>query len=127
MVRIRSDIGPRAPQQDGAAIEYLLVEQLAATIPELADRRCVQYAVPATGIVLAPLVRLRIVEKQGQAFPVTVGTICIDLLQLAAAIPDFADSHCAILQARDVRLPGSEVEIEIVLPIPFRGCHACRS
>src|SRR4051812_9322878 len=70
---------------------------------------------------------LRVVEEERQTFPVTLRSIRLDFLQLCASTPDLSHRHCAvdlhgflgcgerIRNARDLRAPRAEVEIEIVL------------
>src|SRR5712671_1542605 len=111
-------------------VELLAVE-LAAPVLEIADGRLVHRAVAAVGEVHTPLVRQGVVEEQGHAFEMTARPVCLDRLDLGFAIPDLVDHHAAVqfgpvagtaermLQAADMSLPATEVEIEIVLPVPL--------
>jgi hypothetical protein len=49
------DVRPDHPNQDGSAIEWLLIEKLAAPILELADGGHAQGTAAAAGKILAPL------------------------------------------------------------------------
>ena len=54
-MRIRSDVRPDHSNQDGSAIEWLLIEKLAAPILELAGGGHTQGTAAAVGKILAPL------------------------------------------------------------------------
>jgi hypothetical protein len=77
-------------------MEGVLREELAAPVFEPADQGRRQDADLAVGERLAPLMCRGIVKKQGSAFPVTVGTVSLNLLQLSAAIPDLPYGHGSI-------------------------------
>src|SRR5579864_6077669 len=110
-------------------VELLAVE-LTAPVLELADARLVHRAIAAAGEIHTPLVRPRVVQEQGHAFEMTARPVRLDLLDLCFAIPDLVDHHGAVqlgpvvgaaermLQAADMSFPTTEVEIEIVLPVP---------
>ena len=130
MMRVRCDIRPDHSDQDRATIECLLIEKLSAPILELTNHRWVQDTDTTVGKILCPLMRLRIVKKQGQPLTMARRTIRLDLLHLCVATPKFADRNRAIKfhpvvragermqQAADMRFPGTDIEIEIVLPVP---------
>src|SRR5262249_60286783 len=111
---------------------FLIVE-LPASILELADGGLAQRSVVAVGVVQAPLPGLRIVETQGQNLEVTGRPIGLELDEIGAAVPDLPDHGRALvleprrgpgqgaLEAAEARLPGADLEIEIVLPVPRRG------
>jgi hypothetical protein len=75
VARIRSDAGYNKSNKDGSVIECFLIEKLAASIFELADRGLAQSAAVTVGKIEAPLVGLRIVQAQGESFDVTFGAI----------------------------------------------------
>ena len=133
-MRISSDVRPRGAHQDSPVIKRILTEEFPAPVLECADERFAERTILAGSKCLAPLMGLRIVEKQGQAFPMTRWTIRLDLFQVGATIPDFSLGFGAfhldpargtaegMLQARDVGLPRTYTEVEIVLTIPHYGC-----
>jgi hypothetical protein len=88
MMGVGCDIRPDCSNQDGPTLTGLLREELSASVLERADQGHRQDAGLAVGERLASLVRLGIVKKQGQAFPVAVGAVGFDLLQLGTAVPD---------------------------------------
>ena len=90
MVGIRGDIRPRSSYQDRPAVEAVLGEEFPAPVLELADQGRYHDSTLAAGERLTPLMRVGIVKKQGQPFPVAFWTVSFDFLQLGAAIPDFA-------------------------------------
>jgi hypothetical protein len=77
---------------------------------------------------------LGIVEKQGQTFEVTGRAIGLDLLELRTAIPNLLDDDGSLefdpgvralermLEALYVSVPSTNVEVEIVLPVPGFRC-----
>src|SRR5579863_846135 len=79
--------------------------------------------------------RLGIVEKQSQAFPVAIGTVRLDLLHLGAAIPDLPHGDGSIQRhgvgrtrqwvedAFDLGFPYPDIEIEIMLTVARRDCR----
>src|SRR5258708_4458984 len=56
MARIRSDVRNNKSNKDGSAIQCFLVEKLATSIPEVADRGLAQGTAVAVGKIEAPLV-----------------------------------------------------------------------
>ena len=89
MGRIRGHVRPNKSNQDNFAVDFVLRVELAASILEFADLRRIQNSDLAVGPIEAPLVSLRIVETQRQAFDVPGnGTIGFELLQLSATIPN---------------------------------------
>jgi len=73
VARIRRDIGDDEADQDGAAVERFLVEEIAPSILELADGRYAQDAGPAAGDIQVPLMRLGIVQAKRQKLEVSAG------------------------------------------------------
>ena len=128
--RIRSDVRDDKSHEDGTAIKRFLVEKLAASILEFADRRLTQGTVFTVGEIEAPLVRLRVVESQVQTFEMTDRAIDTSSTKVGSAIPHLADdgspvildpgggSSYGMLEARDVSFPGTpDFEVEIVLAV----------
>jgi hypothetical protein len=130
VVGIWSNVRPDESNKDSPPVERFLVEEFATAVLELADLRLIHYTHCAVDKVLTPLMRLRIIEEQCEAFEMSGRTIGLDLLQLRAAIPNLPDVHRSIqihpvvgarkwmLEAADMGLPCPYVEIEIVLPVP---------
>ncbi|MDF2433480.1 MAG: hypothetical protein JWP44_3111 [Mucilaginibacter sp.] len=87
MVGILSNVRPDESNQDSPPVERFLVEELATAVLELADLRLIHYTRAADSKVLSPLMRLRTIKKQCEAFKMSGRTIGLDLLQLRAAIP----------------------------------------
>src|SRR5580698_3152669 len=65
-VRIWRDVRPNGPDQDGFAIERVLTEEFATAVFEFPNFRVAERTVLAGSEGLAPLMSLRVVEKQGQ-------------------------------------------------------------
>src|SRR5262249_11125111 len=130
--RVRRDVGDHEAHEDGAAVERLLVVELAAAVLERADRRRAQGAGPDVGEVEAPLPRLGVVEPQADAFEVTGRPVGDQLHEVGPAVRDGPDDGRALVldpgrragerldEALQVRLPDTDVEIEVVLPVPKR-------
>src|SRR5207302_10689414 len=126
VVRIRRDVRKDLAHEDGPPLEALLIEELAAAVPELTHRRRAQRALLAVRPTEAPLVGLRVVEAQRQTFDVTPPSVDFDLLQLGAAVPDLADAdrpmprdpgggaRQRMFETPDVGLPAADVEVESV-------------
>src|SRR6266568_4528972 len=93
----RSHVRPDEPNQYRSAIECLLIEKFTASILKFADRRLPQNIILAVGPVQTPLVRLGIVETQGQAFDVASSAIGLEFLDFGAAIPDLS-GHCSAVK-----------------------------
>src|SRR5215469_14241835 len=137
-MRIRLNVRPDSPNQNGAVVEGVLAVELSPAVPEFANERLCQFAEPAVGEELAPLMCLRVVEKESEALPVTVRSVSLDLFQERAPVPDLVHRDGAVEldrlsvsrqrvgDALDMGVPHAEVEIEIVLPIVLRDLH-CRS
>ena len=83
---------------------------------------------------LAPLVRFRVVEKQRKTFPMSLGTVRLDLLEECATVPHLARRHRPIQldkvrlagerieHAPDVGMPDADIEIKIVLAVSWSVC-----
>src|SRR6266849_4312763 len=97
MARIRSDVRYDKSNIDGSTTKCFLVEKLAASILELADRGLAQGTVVAVGKIEAPLVGLGIVEMQVQTFEVPFRAIGLEFYQIGAAIPDLADDGSTLI------------------------------
>jgi len=89
--RIRSDIRHDKSNVDGSAIQWFLIEKLAASILEPADRGLSHGSVVAVRKIEAPLVGLGIVQTQAQTFEMTSWAFGCELQQIGAAIPHLAD------------------------------------
>jgi hypothetical protein len=127
-MRVRSDAGPDASNQNSPAMVRLLRIKLAAAVFEFSDRRHAHGAVVAACEILAPLVGFRIVQKQSQTFEVTPRAIGLNLLQLSAAIPNFPNHDSAVEfdprgacsrlpEVSNVSLPSAKIEVK------NRGSH----
>ena len=75
MVGIRGDIRPRSSYQDRPAVEAVLGEEFPAPVLELSDQGRCHDATLAIGERLTPLMRLGIVKKQTQSFPMAVWAV----------------------------------------------------
>ena len=71
-------------------------QKLAASIFELADRRLTQSAAIAARKIQAPLMGLRIIKTQRQAFDVTCRAIDLQFDQIGAALPNLSDYGSAL-------------------------------
>src|SRR5438477_8627829 len=127
--RVRRDVGDQEAHVDGPAIERLLVIELTAPVLELAGHRLTHGARADVREIEAPLAGFGIVESQAHAFEMAGRPIGHELHQIGPAVRDAAHRARAVvldpglgagqgmLQARQVRLPGADLEIEIVLPV----------
>src|SRR6185436_2974779 len=88
--RALGDVGDDEPDEDRAAVERLLRVELAAAVPELADRRRREQAVAGVREVETPLPRLRVVETQAESFEMAVRSVRAELHEIPAAVPDLA-------------------------------------
>jgi hypothetical protein len=79
-VRIARDVTPDTSHHDRPAIERVLVEELASPVLKRADQGRIHNAHLAIDKDLTPLIRLRVVEKQSQCFPVAFRTFGLDFL-----------------------------------------------
>src|ERR1700683_5800929 len=95
MGRIRRGIRPSKSKKNGVAINRILGEKLAASVLEFADLGRIQDANLPVGPIESPLVGLRIVYAQGQAFDVAGWAIELDRIQ-ACAIPNLAADAGAV-------------------------------
>ena len=87
--RTRGHVRPNKSNQDNFAVNRILGEKLAASILEFADLGWIQDAILAVGPIEPPLVGLRIVQPESQAFDVARSrTINLDRVQLSAAVPN---------------------------------------
>src|SRR6185437_8666922 len=68
--RIRGDVKETVSRENRSAIEYFLIVEFAAPILEFAYHRLFQRT-PTTGPIQTPLMRVRIVQSEAQAFDVT--------------------------------------------------------
>ncbi len=126
---IRFDVGNDKADQDRPSVKGFLVIKFAATILERADGRRTHAAGRAAGKVETPLVRLRIVEPQTQGLDVSSRAFHVELHEVRPPVPYFPDFgrspvfHPGIgmtqrmLETPKVRVPFSDLEIKIVLPV----------
>src|SRR6185369_66638 len=127
----RSDVGDDEADQDRPAVQQLLVEELAAPVLELSDRRLAQGPAAATGKIETPLMGFRVVEPQAESFDVTRRAVDDKLDQIGASVQNLADGGRAIVlhpggragegmhQALQVGFPGADLEVEIVLSVAW--------
>ena len=81
------DVGPEVANEDRSPIQGILAVELATPILEFADvGRAAHGTVFGVGPVEAPLMRLRIVEAQGQALNVTGGAVDFTLRSRTAVL-----------------------------------------
>ena len=71
-------VTPDSSHQDRPAIERILLEELGSPVLKRADQGRVNNAHLAIDKDLTPLMRLRVVEKQSQCFPVAFRTFGLD-------------------------------------------------
>ena len=107
-------------------MEGILGKEDALSLVEHADQRAGDDPLLAVDERLIPLVRLRVVKEEAQAFPMAVRTVGFDFLQFRTATPYVANADRAIQfdgrrrsrerikDAPDLSVPGTNVEIEIV-------------
>src|SRR5204863_10131480 len=91
--------------------------------------RCAQASVAAVGPIDAPLARFRVVHAQAQALEMRRRAADFEFPEIGAALPHFSDDGDAVKfnpgvragqrmqQASDVRFPGPELEIEVMLAV----------
>src|SRR5262249_47402914 len=119
--------------EDRAALEGVVRVELAAPVVERAHEGvAAERAVGAVDERLAPLVRLRVVEKQRQTLPVAFRSVDLDLLELGAAVPERAHDDEPVhldglgrlregmKEALDLRVPDTDVEVEVVPAVAKR-------
>src|SRR5512146_1315657 len=134
MRRARCDAGPDVAHQAVTPIVRVLGIELTDAVAELPDgRRPHQGPCFARGPVDAPLAGLRVVEAQGQSLDRPARPPHLHLLELGTAVPDLAGLRRAVeldppLRARQrvhqplhAKLPGAELEVEIMLSIVGAG------
>src|SRR5258708_14012737 len=96
---IRGAVRPNKSNQDGSAIgaRRFCVEKLPASVLEFADRRRPHGPALTGSPIEAPLVRLGIVQTEGQTFDVAGSrAIGFELLQLSAAIPNLSGAGSSV-------------------------------
>src|SRR6202041_332080 len=97
VARSRSDVRNNKSNKDGSGIECFLIEKLAASILELADRGLAHGTAVTVGKIEAPLMGLGIVETQRQTFDATRWAIDLELYQIGAPIPNLSDHSSALI------------------------------
>src|SRR6266487_331310 len=129
-IGVRRNVGEHIADENSAPAEVLLIEKLPAPVPELADRGHAQRSGGTVGKVQAPLMGLRIVEPQGEAFDAARGPIDDELHQIGLAVPHLSDDGCPVVrdprripaqrmtEASQLRSPGADLEVEIVTAVP---------
>jgi hypothetical protein len=128
------DIRYDKSNQNVLAIERLLVEELAASILELPNRRWAQIAAAATGEIETPLAGSSIVETQTYSFDAPCWAIDDELQQICLAIPDTSNNGSSFvlnpcgrtgqgaLEAPQVSAPSTNLKVEVVLSVsPLHG------
>src|SRR5580700_516280 len=143
MARSGSNVRPDISDKDIPAIKRLCIVKFAAAVFEFANCWDAQSTSLAAGVIKTPLVRLGVVKAERKVFDMTGGgAISFEFHQIGAAIPDLADDRSTVKinpgrgpsqwmqKSRSVRLPGTNLEIKIVLPVPFcepwlRFCFRC--
>jgi len=133
MAGVWRDVRNHEANENRPAVEHLLIEKLAASILELANRRRAHRTSAAVGEVEAPLMRFGIVEAQAQALEVPCRAIGHEFQQIRAAIPNRAHNRCAVvldprrgarqrvLKALQMSFPGPDFKFEIMLPVAWRA------
>src|SRR5262249_21652079 len=128
-MRVGGNIGPYAAHQNSAApIDFRAVE-LAAAVAETANGGRLGFAA-SIDVCLAPLARMRIVDEERGAFPMSARPVRLDLLQPGAAVPDGTSDLGAVQHLRmraavegvgnlnGVRVPGAPREVEVMRAVP---------
>src|SRR5262249_23202363 len=135
VTRGRSDVRDHEAHQDRFAIEGFLVDELAPAVLEATDRGYAQSTARAVGEIEAPLAGVRVVQAQGQGLDVTGRPVDVKLYEVGAAVPDFSHDGGAVVfdpvrgagqgmhEALQVRLPGADLEIEVMLTVPLGWRH----
>ena len=123
---LRRDVGPHSANQNGAALERILLNKFAPTIPEGTNQPRTDHACLATYERLAPLMRFRIEQEQRQPFPMAFRSISFNLFEGGPAAPYLSYSFGPVefergaligewvQKALDMRMPEAEAEIEVV-------------
>ncbi len=97
MRHTRGRVCPDKSNKNAFPIQRVLGVKLASSILELADLRYDHLAILAVGPIKTPLVRLRIVSAQGQAFDVAGCAISFELVQIRTPIPNFDAMTCTLI------------------------------
>lgn len=71
-VRVRLYVRPHASHHDGSSADRCLIIKLAAPVFEFTDCELRKGAIITVSEILAPLLRLRIIEKKCEPFDVTL-------------------------------------------------------
>jgi len=96
LVGVGGNVGPYSANENCLAFERVGGEDFGAAVFEFTDEGWAKVGGFAVDELLAPLVRLRVVEKETQTFPMAFGAVGFDLFKLRAATPDGAHGNGAI-------------------------------
>jgi len=119
--------------KDGPAVQRFLVVEFASAILEFANGGLTEGTVACVREIEAPLVRLRVIESQAQAFKVPLRAVHLKLHEIGNAAPDLADRRDAIAlhpsggpgqwmdQALEMGFPCADLKVEVMLAIS-QGC-----
>src|ERR1035438_5177038 len=125
-MRIGRDLRPHCPYEDRLFVKGIVLVQLAAAVMKLAHELPGQNCGLTVDERLTPLVRLRIVQKQRQSFPMSLRTVGLNLFQPRAPTPNqscrdravefdhVARSRERIERTAYVCMPHASAEIKIV-------------
>ena len=113
---IGGQVGPIKSNEDSLAIDGVLGEKLTVSILELADLRWIEDANFAVGPIESPLVGLRIVHAQGQAFDVAGWTADFDLVNTGAIVNLAADTGAVKFDPGVGTSQGIQAPLEVILP-----------
>jgi hypothetical protein len=120
------DVRDHEANQDRSPVEHLLIEELASSVVECADRRRVEHAGRGVREREAPLPRHRVVEPEVEPAKTSLRAVHLELDEIRAAAPDRMHRRHAFVRdpARRARqrigerlhrcLPAADLEIEIV-------------
>src|ERR1700682_311400 len=86
--RVRGNVRDDKSNENRSTIQIFLVEELAATVFELPDRRLAQCSKAAVGEIQAPLMGIRIEKAQRQSLDMPGRAIHLKLDQIRASAPD---------------------------------------
>src|SRR5580692_11541111 len=129
VTRVGRDGGDHEADEDGAAVEGLLVQELAAPLLEFAHCRYAEATAPTARDIQTPLVRFGVVQTQGRELEVALWPLGFQLHQVGAPVPNFAHDAGAVVlppdrgaregmqQPRDVGFPGADLEVKVVMPV----------
>src|ERR1700689_5794176 len=87
-MRIGSDLRPHTAYEDRFVVKGIVCVQLATTIMKLAHQAPSHNRALTVEERLTPLVRLRVVQKQRQSFPMSLRTVGLNLFQLRTPTPN---------------------------------------